>query len=133
MAYYYATHSSRFCGVIAINGRADWEAQARYGDGYLVQQMGGLPASVPNVYAEFSPLRNIARVTTPILAVAGKLDTQILSANASAIVTALHAANKPAELIEFPDEGHLIVKPENIRRLWEAGLALLDNSCTAKK
>jgi len=48
-------------------------------------------------------------------------------------VTALHAANKPAELIEFPDEGHLIVKPENIRRLWEAGLALLDNSCSQRK
>jgi dipeptidyl aminopeptidase/acylaminoacyl peptidase len=133
MAYYYATHSSRFCAVIAINGRADWEAQALYGDGYLVQQMGGLPASVPNVYAEFSPLRNVARGTTPILAVAGRLDTQILPSNASAIVTVLHAASKPAELIEFPDEGHLIVKPENIRRLWEVGLALLDNSCAEKK
>ena len=133
MAYYYATHSSRFCAVIAINGRADWEAQALYGDGYLVQQMGGLPASAPNVYAEFSPLQNVSRVTTPILAVAGRLDRQILPANASAIVAALHAAKKPAELIEFPEEGHLIVKPENIRRLWEAGLALLDNSCTEKK
>jgi dipeptidyl aminopeptidase/acylaminoacyl peptidase len=133
MAYYYATHSPRFCAVIAINGRADWEAQARYGDGYLVQQMGGLPASVPNVYKEFSPLRNVDRVTTPVLAVAGRRDTQILPSNASAIVTALHAANKRGELLEFPDEGHLIVKPENIRRLWQAGLALLDDSCSQQK
>jgi len=112
LAYYYATHSTRFCAVVAMNGRADWEAQARYGDGYLVQQMGGMPDDVPAVYNRFSPLLNTASAGAPVLAVAGKLDTQILPMNAPMIVSALRAANKSAELLEFPDEGHLIIKPE---------------------
>ena len=133
LAYYYATHSTRFCAVVAMNGRADWEAQARYGDGYLVQQMGGMPDDVPAVYNRFSPLRNAASAGAPVLAVAGKLDTQILPINAPTIVSALHAANKRAELLEFPDEGHLIIKPENIQRLWDSVFAMLNESCGARR
>jgi dipeptidyl aminopeptidase/acylaminoacyl peptidase len=148
LAYYYASHFAHFCSVIAVNGRADWEAQARIGDFSLIGQMGGVPEKapeffaktlgeepkiVPELYALFSPLRNVAAVTTPVLAVAGKLDIQILPSNASAITSALLAAHKRAQLLEFPDEGHLIVKPENIHRLWEVVFAWLDDSCSATR
>jgi hypothetical protein len=51
----------------------------------------------------------------PLLAVTGKMDDQIPGERIRHGVR-VESANKPVELIEFPDEGHLIVKSENIRR-----------------
>jgi dipeptidyl aminopeptidase/acylaminoacyl peptidase len=129
LAYYYLTHSSRFCAVVAINGRADWELQARYGDAYLINQMGGTPDSLPYRYARFSPIQNAASVTTPLLAVSGAHDTQILPLNAARMVDSLHAFRKQAELLAFPDEGHILSKPDDVWRFREAVFALLGKSC----
>ena len=128
LAYYYATHSARFCAVVAVNGRADWEMQAKV-DSYLVQQMGGLPDKVPELYTRFSPLRNTKSVTTPLLAIAGKLDGHILPANASAITSDLQSLGKKSELLMFEDEDHWIVKPENIQRYSDTIITFLNGAC----
>lgn len=133
LAYYYATHSGDFCAAVAINGRADWVAQANNGDGYITQRMGGLPSQKPELYEKGSPLQNLAAVTTPILAVSGALDTSILAENEYTFAVAARSANKPVELLDFPDEGQLIVKPVNIRRLWDKTSALLDSACRPRR
>ena len=127
MAYYYDTHSARFCGVVAVNGRADWEMQATRGDGYLVAQMGGMPDSIPDVYRRASPLRNVARATTPLLAITGMKDTQIYPANGSSIVAALRALGKSAELLEYADEGHLIAAHR--ASFWNSVMSFLQHNC----
>jgi dipeptidyl aminopeptidase/acylaminoacyl peptidase len=45
------------------------------------------------------------------------------------MVDALKASGKPAELLYFPDEGHLLFKTENVRRFWQAAFAFLDQGC----
>ncbi len=130
MAYYYLTHSTRFCAVAAVNGRADWILQARYpGDGFVVGALGGTPDSLPERYREFSPAANARRATAPLLAVAGDLDTQILAANVTIMRDSLRAAGKDVEMIRFPDEGHLLLKPENRRRFWDRAFLLLKRAC----
>ncbi len=129
LAYYYATHSRRFCAAVAINGRADWEMQATKGDAFLVTHMGGTPDSVPERYRELSPLRNAANTTVPLLAVTGMRDTQIYPENGRSMVNALHALGKPAELMEFENDDHMIATPDNLDRLWRNIFAFLETNC----
>jgi dipeptidyl aminopeptidase/acylaminoacyl peptidase len=119
LVYFYATHSSRFCAAVAVNGRADWEQQAQQGDRYLVRNMGGSPAEIPALYQERSPLRRVARTTVPLLAVTGMLDSQIYPFNGRRFTEALVAAGGRGALLEFPEEGHMIAAPGNRTLLWE--------------
>jgi len=126
MVYYYLTHSDRFCAGIAVNGAADWvfQAKLRRMSG-LPGGMGGMPKELPEKYQEFSPLLNANAVKSPLLAVAGKHDTQILPQNALVMVDTLKALGKQAELLYFEDEGHLIAKPENQELFWQRVLDFL--------
>lgn len=129
LTYYYAGHSTMFCAAVAINGRADLIMQANSGDDYLIQQLGGSPEKVPDVYTKFSPIESIQSIQVPVLAVAGKLDTQILPENATSFVSKLQSIGKKAELLEFSDEGHLITRPKNIDILWQRVNSFLADSC----
>ncbi|MFW6079035.1 MAG: alpha/beta hydrolase family protein, partial [Gemmatimonadota bacterium] len=129
MAHYYLTHSDRFCAVTAINGRADWIAQAEHGDGYLVNAMGGSPDELPDLYAAASPVANVDAVTAPLLAIAGRRDTQIPAWNAESMVSSLTERGHSAELLVFEEEGHLFANAENRRRIWDRIFALLDRAC----
>lgn len=129
LAYYYATHSRDFCAAVAINGRADWEQQARQGDYFLVSNMGGPPDSLPDLYRRLSPLRSASNTTAPLLAVTGMKDTQIYPFNGRAIVDALTAMGQPAELIEYPREGHMVADPANRAQLWERIFGFLGRYC----
>jgi dipeptidyl aminopeptidase/acylaminoacyl peptidase len=131
MAYYYLTHSTRFCAVVAANGRADWILQARHPDtdGVLPGALGGTPDSLPERYREFSPVANARRATAPLLAVAGDLDTQILAENVTIMGDSMRAAGKVVETIRFPDEGHLLLKPEHRRLFWGRVFRLLRGAC----
>ncbi|NOT10124.1 MAG: S9 family peptidase [Gemmatimonadales bacterium] len=129
LAYYYLTRSNRFCGVVASNGRTDWKLQAEQAnDGFLVAALGGSPVEVPAQY-ERSPIRNLANVRAPLLAIAGEQDRQILPQNARMIVDSLTALGKRARLLWFADEGHVIEKPENVDRVWNAIFEFLSVAC----
>jgi len=126
MAYYYLTHSKRFCAVIAINGAADWIMQAELERMTgLPGAMNGVPKDIPQKYKEYSPLLNIENVNAPLLAVSGEKDSQVVPQNARSIVEALKAAGKQAELLSFKDEGHLINSPENRKTFWDKVFLLL--------
>jgi dipeptidyl aminopeptidase/acylaminoacyl peptidase len=131
MAYYYLTHSTRFCAVVAVNGRANWILQARHADvdGVLPGALGGTPDSLPERYREFSPAANARRATAPLLAVAGDLDTQILAENVTIMGDSMQAAGKVVETIRLPDEGHLLLKPEHRSVFWERVFHLLRRAC----
>jgi dipeptidyl aminopeptidase/acylaminoacyl peptidase len=131
MAYYYLTHSTRFCAVVAVNGRADWILQANYrGDGLLPAALGGTPNALPDRYREFSPVANARRATAPLLAVVGEMDTQILPANVRVMEDSMRAAGKAIEVLRFSDEGHLLLKPEHQVLFWERVSHLLEGACS---
>jgi dipeptidyl aminopeptidase/acylaminoacyl peptidase len=130
MAYYYATHSSRFCAVVAINGRADWVMQAQHeGDGLLPGSLGATPEADPALYREASPAANAGRVRARLLMVAGQLDGQILPANVRTMADSLRAYGKPVDSLVFMDEGHQIDEPAHRAALWEATQRLLRSGC----
>ena len=121
MAYYYLTHSARFCGVVATNGWSDWsEISDR-----LVDGEAGIAAKLR---AE-SPLLNARRATAALLAVSGAEDTQVLPHNARDMVDTLRALGKSAELLAFTREGHLLERPEHVEQFWRATLDFLDAHC----
>jgi dipeptidyl aminopeptidase/acylaminoacyl peptidase len=120
MVYYYLTHSDLFAGAVAVNGAADWIYQAGLFQMVgLPNGMGGAPEDLPEKYDEFSPLAQFRRVQAPLLALTGALDTQIPESQSQAIVDSLQAIGRDAQWISFPDEGHLINREANRRRLWE--------------
>lgn len=129
MVYYYMTHSARFCAGAAVNGRADWVLQAHHGDGLLPGILGGSPETLADRYARFSPAANARAVAAPMMLVAGELDTQMLPDNVRIMSDSLRAAGKPHTAIVFPDESHLIDRPENRMRLWTSLDSLLTTSC----
>lgn len=129
LAYYFATHSSSFCALIAVNGRADWERQALYGDAYLVAAMDGSPHDHPDLYHAFSPLRNVAELSSPLLAVAGTEDGQIPWWNASTFAAAALARGADVTMLLFDGEGHHVARKENREILRKATLGLLASTC----
>lgn len=132
LAYFYATHSRAFCASIAINGRADWEAQARQGDAFLELNMGGPPDSVPEAYRRLSPVKNISDQTAPVLAVTGVRDTQIYPFNGRTMVEQLTRQGRIGQLLEFPDEDHMIASPANQLALWTTVFAFLERHCGSR-
>jgi dipeptidyl aminopeptidase/acylaminoacyl peptidase len=126
LAYYYATHSTAFCAVVAVNGRTDWVMQARYdNDGLLPRPMGATPDEAPALYAAASPLPNAHAVTAPMLLVAGADDGQILPVNATAMADSLRAYARPFDLLLFDDEGHMIEAENNRSELIRRARAIL--------
>jgi len=114
LAYYYATHSTAFCAVVAVNGRADWVLQARYdADGLFPGPLGATPDQDAALYAMASPLANARRVTAPLLLVAGAKDAQILPINATSMADSLRAHGRPVDLLVLGDEGHQIESKVN--------------------
>jgi dipeptidyl aminopeptidase/acylaminoacyl peptidase len=114
LAYYFATHSTVFCAIVAVNGRTDWVMQARYQyDGLLPGPLGASPDKDPALYAAASPLPNARAVTAPILLVAGANDGQILPVNATAMADSLREYSRAFDLLFFEDEGHMIEADAN--------------------
>lgn len=131
LAYYYLTHSMRFCAVVAVNGRADWILQANYPGDLLPSVLGGMPAELPDVYRRYSPVANARAAHGALLAVAGMYDIQILPQNAERMADSMRAAGKRVKTLVFVDEGHLLLQPENVRRFWTATLETLASNCRA--
>lgn len=132
MTYFYATHSTRFCAAVAVNGRADWVLQANHpsgNDGLLPGLLGATPVENPALYRRLSPAANARAVRVPMLGVAGGRDTQILPVNVPIFADSMRVAGNAFEALTFPDEGHLIAKPENRARLWERAIATITAGC----
>lgn len=122
MVYYYLTHSTSFSGGISINGACDWIQQAELKSmAGIPFGMGGDPLEKELEYNDSSPLTNLNSLSSPILNIAGRKDTQIPARiNAIAFHEAATKLGKKSELIIFENEGHLILLPENRDTFWKA-------------
>ena len=120
MVYYFLTHSKIFAGGIAINGAADWIAQAKLKSMVgLPGSMGGTPEDLMELYTQYSPIENITSLEDPLLIFSGGLDTQIpAEINAQAFYAKSKTQNKDVKHHHFPDEGHLIEKSDNRTIFW---------------
>ena len=77
---------------------------------------GGLPWEVPGKYAEFSPHKkaaNLAKYKVPMLIIHNDLDFRCPIGQGHELFTALQRVGVPSRFVNFPDEGHWVLKPKN--------------------
>jgi dipeptidyl aminopeptidase/acylaminoacyl peptidase len=77
---------------------------------------GGLPWEKPGKYAEFSPHKkagNLAKHKTPMLVIHNDLDFRCPIGQGHELFSALQRQGVPSRMVNFPDEGHWVLKPKN--------------------
>ncbi len=112
----------RYRCAASFAGVTDWSAQLRYDKNYFSrdegrkwkQQISGSQSGFS--LDDVSPVKQIGRLTRPVLLAHGERDTRVPFKQFTAFKTAANAAGKPLELLTFPDEAHGIAKPANETR-----------------
>ncbi len=77
-------------------------------------QLGCDPYSDRDRFERWSPSRGLSRWKTPTLVVHGERDFRVPVGEALALFEGLQLHGVASELLIYPDEGHWILKPENI-------------------
>jgi len=85
---------------------------------YSEEMMGGSPEQVPDKYRERSPIHFVEQIQGSLLIVQGAHDPNVTPENVRAVRSALDRAGLRYELLEFQDEGHGIMRRENLRTLY---------------
>ena len=104
------TETPRFAAAIptaGISNLVSFNYMAYYHD-YLAVEYGRYPheRGLMDELWQRSPLRQVARVTTPTLIVHGENDNDVPIAEAEQIYIALHDVGVPTSLLRYPREGH---------------------------
>jgi dipeptidyl aminopeptidase/acylaminoacyl peptidase len=76
----------------------------------------GLPWDKPESYGKFSPHRkaaNLGKYKTPMLVVHNDLDFRCPIGQGHELFQALQRQKVPSKFVNFPDEGHWVLKPKN--------------------
>lgn len=77
---------------------------------------GGLPWEIPGKYREFSPhtkAGNLGKYKTPMLLIQNDLDFRCPIGQGHELFNALQRQGVPSRFVNFPDEGHWVLKPAN--------------------
>jgi dipeptidyl aminopeptidase/acylaminoacyl peptidase len=127
MTNWIAGHSNRFkalfthAGVYNLENMygateeiwfTDWEMGGPYWD----------KSAMEAIYRRWSPHLFAGNFHTPHLVVVGELDYRVPYTEGLSLFTALQRQGVPSRLIDFPDEGHWIGKPQNQRLWWSEAL-----------
>jgi dipeptidyl aminopeptidase/acylaminoacyl peptidase len=115
MTMWTVTQTDRFRGAVAGAGIASW--QSYYGqnliDQWMIPFFGASVYDDPAVYEKSSPIHYIKNVKTPTLVIVGEHDAECPAPQSYEFWHALRTLGVPTQLIVYPGEGHLFIKPEN--------------------
>jgi dipeptidyl aminopeptidase/acylaminoacyl peptidase len=115
MTMWTVTQTNRFRAAVAGAGVAN--LQSYYGqnliDQWMIPFFGASVYDDPGVYEKSSPIRFIKNVKTPTLVIAGERDAECPSSQSYEFWHALKTLGVPTQLIIYPGEGHLFIKPEH--------------------
>jgi dipeptidyl aminopeptidase/acylaminoacyl peptidase len=93
---------------------------------------GGLPWEKPKKYAEFSPHKkagNMAKHKVPMLIIHNDLDFRCPIGQGHELFSALQRQGVPSRFVNFPDEGHWVLKPKNSQRWHQEVFGWLKKYC----
>jgi dipeptidyl aminopeptidase/acylaminoacyl peptidase len=112
-------HTQRFKALVSHAGVFDLRSMAGATEElwFPKWEFQGMPWDNPDVYAKWSPSYYVKDFKTPTLVVTGELDYRVPYTQSLQLFTALKMQGVPAKLLEYPDEGHWILKPQN-SALW---------------
>ena len=115
MTMWTVTQTDRFRAAVAGAGVANW--QSYYGqnliDQWMIPFFGASVYDDPAAYEKSSPIKFIKNVKTPTLVIVGEHDAECPSPQSYEFWHALRTLGVPTQLIIYPGEGHLFLKPEN--------------------
>jgi len=119
MTMWIVTHSQRFKVAAAGAGLSDWVAY--YGqngiDKWMIPYFGASAYDDPETYDRLSPIRYIKSAHTPIFLYVGEHDVECPTEQTREFWHGLQEYNVPNSLVIYADEGHHLVKPENVADL----------------
>jgi dipeptidyl aminopeptidase/acylaminoacyl peptidase len=119
MTMWIVTHSQRFKVAAAGAGVSDWVAY--YGqngiDQWMIPYFGASAYDDLEIYDRLSPIRSIKAARTPIFLYVGEHDVECPEEQTREFWHGLRELNVPTSLVVYADEGHRLVKPENVADL----------------
>jgi len=108
-------HTQRFKAFVSHAGVYDLRSEfgATEELWFPLWEFAGTPWDNPDTYAKWSPSYYVKDFHTPTLVIHGELDFRVPYTQGLQLFTALQLQKVPSKLLEFPDEGHWILKPQN--------------------
>jgi dipeptidyl aminopeptidase/acylaminoacyl peptidase len=108
-------HTQRFKAFISHAGVFDLRSMFGATDElwFPLWEFNGTPWDNPESYVKWSPSYFVKDFHTPTLVVTGEQDFRVPYTQGLQLFTALQVQKVPSKLLEFPDEGHWVLKPQN--------------------
>jgi len=114
-------HTDRFRALVSHAGVYDLQSEAGTTEElwFPKWEFQGLPWENPELYQKWSPSSYVKNFKTPTLVTHGELDYRVPVGQGEELFSALQELKIPSKLVQFPDEGHWILKPQN-SQFWYA-------------
>jgi dipeptidyl aminopeptidase/acylaminoacyl peptidase len=108
-------HSTRFKALVSHDGVFDLRSMAASTEElwFPVWEFKGMPWDNPEMYARWSPSYFVKDFKTPTLVIHGEEDYRVPLDQGLQLFTALQVQKVPSKLLEFPNEGHWVLKPQD--------------------
>jgi dipeptidyl aminopeptidase/acylaminoacyl peptidase len=108
-------HTQRFKAFVSHAGVYDLKSMfgATEELWFPIWEFNGTPWDHPESYEKWSPSNFVKDFHTPTLVIHGELDYRVPYTQGLQLYTALQLQKIPSKLLEYPDEGHWILKPQN--------------------
>jgi dipeptidyl aminopeptidase/acylaminoacyl peptidase len=112
-------HSTQFKALVSHDGVFDLRSMALSTEElwFPMWEFKGMPWDNPDMYAKWSPSYFVKDFKTPTLVIHGEQDYRVPLDQGLQLFTALQLQKVPSKLLEFPDEGHWVLKPAD-SALW---------------
>jgi dipeptidyl aminopeptidase/acylaminoacyl peptidase len=128
MTMWAITQTQMFRVAVAGAGLANW--QSYYGenqiDQWMIPYFGGSVYDDPAIYARSSPITYIKKVKTPTLILVGERDGECPLPQSYEYWHALKTLGVENEFVVYPNEGHRIAKPDDLRDIIRRAVAWFD-------
>jgi dipeptidyl aminopeptidase/acylaminoacyl peptidase len=121
-------HTQRFKALVSHAGVYDLRSEAGTTEElwFPKWEFRGMPWENPGMYEKWSPSSFVKNFKTPTLVTHGELDYRVPIGQGQQLFSALQEMKVPSKLVEFPDEGHWILKPQNSQYWYSTVIAWLD-------
>ncbi len=122
-------HTDRFRALVSHAGVYDLRSEAGTTEElwFPKWEFQGFPWENPELYDKWSPSNFAKDFKTPTLVTHGELDYRVPIGQGQQLFTALQEMKVPSKLVQFPDEGHWILKPQNSQFWYRTVIDWLDS------
>ncbi len=108
-------HTTRFKALVSHDGVFDLRSMAASTEElwFPAWEFKGMPWDNPEMYARWSPSFFVKDFKTPTLVIHGEEDYRVPLEQGLQLFTALQVQKVPSKFLEFPEEGHWVLKPQD--------------------